>query len=167
MSAANTARFSAFLPLFLVSFFALMLMSCTGYQSVSYYQDGIYGDAAPVRAQQNEVVQSQSSQSGAYYKSYFDQKAAQGIQDDYLFTDVEQYQDSSPQQNGTGNYQANGAWGDQASRVNVNIIYNRPFGWGWGVYNAPFNYGRISFWGYNYHPWYFPYNNIYNPYYYP
>ena len=42
------------------------------------------------------------------------------------------------------------------SRININVIYNQPFGWNW-LY-APFNFGRSSFWGYNYHPWYFNFN---------
>ena len=156
--------------LFSLVLLALFLTGCSGYQTVSYYGDGIYDDeivqqprqvAAPVNnnAQQNN---------GSYYKNYFADKASQGIQNDYMFTDVDQYQDATPQQSSAGNYQAHGSWGDQVDRVNINVIYNRPFGWnmGWGWYNAPYTFGRSSFWGYNYHPWYFTYNYhpFYNPY---
>ena len=156
--------------LFSIVLLALFLTGCSGYQTVSYYGDGIYDDeivqqprqvAAPVNnnAQQNN---------GSYYKNYFADKASQGIQNDYMFTDVDQYQDATPQQSSAGNYQAHGSWGDQVDRVNINVIYNRPFGWnmGWGWYNAPYTFGRSSFWGYNYHPWYFTYNYhpFYNPY---
>jgi hypothetical protein len=156
--------------LFSIVLLALFLTGCSGYQTVSYYGDGIYDDeivqqprqvAAPVNnnAQQNN---------GSYYKNYFSDKASQGVQDDYMFTDVDQYQDATPQQSSAGNYQAHGSWGDQVDRININVIYNRPFGWnmGWDWYNAPYTFGRSSFWGYNYHPWYFTYNHhpFYNPY---
>ena len=155
---------------FSIVLLALFLTGCSGYQTVSYYGDGIYDDeivqqprqvAAPVNnnAQQNN---------GSYYKNYFADKASQGVQNDYMFTDVDQYQDATPQQSSAGNYQAHGSWGDQVDRVNINVIYNRPFGWnmGWDWYNAPYTFGRSSFWGYNYHPWYFTSNHhpFYNPY---
>jgi len=167
MSANFPTRFFTFSSLFSIAFLAILLMGCTGYQPVSYYQDGIYGETKRVYVAQSEAVEAQPNQSGAYYKNYFDQKAAEGIQDDYMFTDINQYQDTSDQQANSGDNQAYGSWGDQVDRINVNIVYNRPFGWGWGWYNAPFAYGRSSFWGYNYHPWHFHYDNFYNPYYYP
>ena len=156
--------------LFSIVLLALLLTGCSGYQTVSYYGDGIYDDevvqqprqvAAPVNS---DAVQN----NGSYYKNYFADKASQGIQNDYMFTDIEQYQDATPQQSSAGNYQAHGSWGDQVDRININVIYNRPFGWniGWGWYNAPYTFGRSSFWGYNYHPWYFTLNHhpFYNPY---
>ena len=150
-----------------VTFLALTLVSCSGYQSVSYYGDGIYGDDAvrqPQQATVNNSTATPQQGNGAYYKNYFADKASKGIQDDYIFTDAEQYQEASPQQTSAGNYQAHGSWGDQVDNINVNVIYNRSFGWN-GFY-APFNYGRASFWGYNYHPWYFTFNHhpFYNPY---
>ena len=151
--------------IFLVVLLTLLLTGCSGYQTVSYYGDGIYDDE--IVQQQRQVatpVNNGGQQSnGTYYKSYFADKAAQGIQDDYMFTDIEQYQDASPQSS-VGNYKAYGSWGDQADSININVIYNRPFGWNW--YYAPFNYGRSSFWGYNYHPWYFTFNHdpFFNPY---
>ena len=159
------------LPLVMVLFATILFVGCSGYQSVSYYGDGIYGDM-PNPQPRNEVVASPQStqpaqQSGSYYKNYFADKASQGIQDDYIFTDPEQYQNPAPEQTSAGNYQAHGSWGDQVDNVNVNIIYNRPIGWGWGWYDAPYNYGRTAFWGYNYHPWYFTFNQFHNPYYNP
>ena len=120
--------------LFSIVLLALLLTGCSGYQTVSYYGDGIYDDevvqqpgqvAAPVNnnAQQNN---------GSYYKNYFADKASQGVQNDYMFTDIEQYQDATPQQSSAGNYQAHGSWGDQVDRININVIYNRPFGWNMG-----------------------------------
>jgi hypothetical protein len=151
--------------LFLIVLLTLLLTGCSGYQTVSYYGDGIYDDEVVQQQRQvtTPVNNGVQQNSGTYYKSYFADKAAQGIQDDYMFTDIEQYQDASPQSSG-GNYQAHGSWGDQADRININVIYNRPFGWNW--YYAPFNYGRSSFWGYNYHPWYFTFNHdpFFNPY---
>lgn len=163
-------RIKSFASIVLV-FFVVFLVGCSGYQSVSYYEDGIYGEAPKPQPSQEEAMPQQApqQQSGTYYKNYFADKATQGVSNDYIFTNPEQYQNPTPDQTSTGNYQAHGSWGDQAERINVNIIYNRPFGWnwGWGWYDAPFNYGRSAFWGYNYHPWYFPHNNFYNPYYYP
>ena len=151
--------------IFLVVLLTLLLTGCSGYQTVSYYGDGIYDNKVVQQQRQvaTPVINGGQQSSGTYYKSYFADKAAQGIQDDYMFTDTEQYQDASPQSSG-GNYQAHGSWGDKADRININVIYNRPFGWNW--YYAPFNYGRSSFWGYNYHPWYFTFNHdpFFNPY---
>lgn len=154
-------------PIILVVFLAVLFVGCSGYQSVSYYQDGIYGDAPLQDAQQQAINTPQ--QSGTYYKNYFSEKASQGIQEDYIFTNPDQYQTPMPEQTGQGNYQAHGGWGDQTDNVNVNIIYNRPMGWnmGWGWYDAPYAFGRSSFWGYNYHPWYFTFGHYHNPYYNP
>ena len=150
---------------FLFIVLTLFLAGCSGYQSISYYGDGIYdGEVIQQPRQVAAPITNTQQNSGSYYKSYFADKASQGIQDDYMFTDVDQYQDATPQQNSAGNYQSHGSWGDQVDRININVIYNRPFGWNW--YYAPFNYGRASFWGYNYHPWYFTFNHhpFYNPY---
>ena len=150
---------------FLFIVLTLFLAGCSGYQSVSYYGDGIYDEEVIQQPRQVAAPITNTEQnSGSYYKSYFADKASQGIQDDYIFTDVDQYQDATPQQNSAGNYQSHGSWGDQVDRININVIYNRPFGWNW--YYAPFNYGRASFWGYDYHPWYFTFNHhpFYNPY---
>lgn len=151
---------------FLFIVLTLFLAGCSGYQSVSYYGDGIYDEEVIQQPRQVAAPATNNTQqnSGSYYKSYFADKASQGIQDDYMFTDVDQYQDATPLQNSAGNYQSHGSWGDQVDRININVIYNRPFGWNW--YYAPFNYGRASFWGYNYHPWYFTFNHhpFYNPY---
>ena len=154
-------------PIILVVFLAVLFVGCSGYQSVSYYQDGIYGEVPLQDAPQQAV--NTPEQSGTYYKNYFSEKASQGIQDDYIFTTPDQYQNPTPEQTGEGNYQAYGGWGDQTDSVNVNLIYNRPFGWnmGWGWYNAPYALGRSSFWGYNYHPWYFTFGHYHNPYYNP
>jgi len=151
---------------FLFIVLTLFLAGCSGYQSVSYYGDGIYDDEVIQQPRKVGAPTTNNTQqnNGSYYKSYFADKASQGIQDDYMFTDVDQYQDATPQQNSAGNYQSHGSWGDQVDRINVNVIYNQPFGWNW--YYAPFNYGRASFWGYNYHPWYFTFNHhpFYSPY---
>lgn len=155
--------------LFSTVFLALFLLGCSGYQTVSYYGDGIYDN--DVLQQIRQVVapanNNKQQNNGSFYKNYFADKASQGIQDDYIFTNVEQYQDAAPQQSSVGNYHAHGSWGDQVDRININVIYNRSFGWnmGWGWYNAPYTFGRSSFWGYNYHPWYFTYN--YHPFYNP
>ena len=158
--------------LFSLVLLALFLTGCSGYQTVSYYGDGIYEDEVVQQPKQvtPPVTNNTQQNNGSYYKSYFADKASQGIQDDYMFTDVDQYQDATPQQNSDGNYQSHGSWGDQVDRININVVYNRPFGWnmgwGWGWYNAPYTFGRSSFWGYNYHPWYFTFNHnpFYNPY---
>lgn len=156
--------------LFSIVLLALFLTGCSGYQTVSYYGDGIYYDEIVQQPRQVVAPVNNNGQqnNGSYYKNYFADKASQGVQNDYMFTDVDQYQDATPQQSSAGNYQAHGSWGDQVDRVNINVIYNRPFGWnmGWGWYNAPYTFGRSSFWGYNYHPWYFTYNHhpFYNPY---
>lgn len=155
----------------LVLFLAMLFVSCSGYQSVSYYQDGIYGEAPMQQVPQQAVNTAPApQQNGTYYKNYFAEKASQGIQDDYIFTDSEQYQSPEPEQTSAGNYQAHGSWGDQTDRININVIYNQPFGWnmGWGWYDAPYTFGRSAFWGHNYHPWYFTFgfyhNSFYNPY---
>lgn len=158
-------------PFILVLFSAMLFIGCSGYQSVSYYQDGIYGDVGFQEAPQQAVSTAAApQQSGTYYKNYFAEKASQGIQDEYIFIDSEEYQTPTPEQTSAGNYQAHGSWGDQTDRININIIDNQPFGWnmGWGWYDAPYTFGRSAFWGHNYHPWYFTYgfyhNNFYNPY---
>ena len=155
------------IPIILVIFLAVLFVGCSGYQSVSYYQDGIYGEV-PLQDAPHQTVNT-PQQSGTYYKNYFSEKASQGIQEDYIFTNPDQYQTPMPEQNSAGNYQAHGGWGDQTDNVNVNIIYNRPMGWnmGWGWYDAPYAFGRSSFWGYNYHPWYFTFGHYHNPYYNP
>ena len=156
--------------LFSLVLLALFLTGCSGYQTVSYYGDGIYDDEVVQQPKQvtAPVTNNTQQNNGTYYKSYFADKASQGIQDDYIFTDVDQYQDATPQQNSAGNYQSHGSWGDQVDRININVVYNRPFGWnmGWDWYNAPYTFGRSSFWGYNYHPWYFTFDHhpFYNPY---
>lgn len=154
----------------LVLFSITLFVGCSGYQSVSYYQDGIYGDPPVQQAPQQAVNTTPiPQQSGTYYKNYFAEKASQGVQDNYYFTAAEQYQSPTPNQNSAGNYQAHGSWGDQAENINVNIIYNRPLGWnmGWGWYDAPYTFGRSSFWGHNYHPWYFTYGFNHHPFYNP
>jgi len=158
------------IPTTLVLFSAILFFGCSGYQSVSYYQDGIYGEAPMQEVPQQAVNTTEApQQSGSYYKNYFAEKASQGIQDDYIFTNPEQYQSPAPEQTSAGNYQAHGSWGDQSDRINVNIIYNRPLGWNWvwGWYDAPYTFGRSAFWGYNYHPWYFTFDHYHNPYYNP
>jgi hypothetical protein len=154
-----------------VIFSVMLVVGCSGYQPVSYYGDGIYGEAPKPQPRQEVAVPQQApqQQSGTYYKNYFAVKASQGVSNDYIFTNPEQYQTPTPEQTSAGNYQAHGSWGDQAERINVNIIYNRPVGWnwGWGWYDAPFSYGRSAFWGYNYHPWYFTFDHFHNPYYNP
>ena len=164
MRTIYTSRHLKSFPITLVVFSAILFVGCSGYQSVSYYQDGIYDGTVEPQATYQQA-QAPSNPSGTYYKNYFSEKAAQGVQDDYIFTDAEEYQDANPDQASDGNYQSHGSWDDQADRINVNIIYNRPSNWSFGWYDAPFNYGRSSFWGYNYHPWYF--NNFHNPYYNP
>lgn len=164
MRTIYTSRHLKSFPFTLVVFSAILFVGCSGYQSVSYHQDGIYDGTVEPQATYQQA-QAPTNPSGTYYKNYFSEKAAQGVQDDYIFTDAEQYQDATPDQASDGNYQSHGSWEDQADRINVNIIYNRPSAWGLGWYNAPFSYGRSSFWGYNYHPWYF--NNYHNPYYNP
>ena len=170
MRTIYTSRHLKSFPITLVVFSAILFVGCSGYQSVSYYQDGIY-DAAVEPQVTYQPAQAPTNPSGTYYKNYFSEKAAQGVQDDYIFTDAEEYQDATPDQASDGNYQSHGSWDDQADRINVNIIYNRPSNWSFGWYDAPFNYGRSSFWGYNYHPWYFTnyhyHNAYYNPYYNP
>lgn len=156
----------------LIIFSALLIVGCSGYQSVSYYEDGIYGETPKPQPPQEVVIPQQSvpqEQNGTYYKNYFADKASEGVPNDYIFTTSEQYQNPTPKQTSAGSYKAHGSWGDQVARVNVNIINNRPIGWdwGWGWYNAPFAFGRSGFWGYNYHPWYFSFDNFYNPYYNP
>ena len=156
-------------PIILVLFLSLIFVGCSGYQPISYYQDGIYGEA-PIQQipQQAQNTTPAPQQSGTYYKNYFSEKAAQGIQDDY-FISPEQYQSPTPDQTSAGNYQAHGSWGDQTDRININVNYNRPIGWnmGWGWYDAPYTFGRSSFWGYNYHPWYFTYGFNHHPFYNP
>ncbi len=150
-----------------VLFSAVLLVGCSGYQSVSYYEDGIYGEPIKKESTTQEKNAPTAQQSGTYYKNYFADKASQGVQNDYIFTSPEEYQSPTPDQSSSVNYQAHGSWGDQTNRININLIYNRPFGWGWDWYYAPFNFGRIGFWGYNYHPWYFTYGHFHNPYYNP
>ena len=157
-------------PKILIAFLTLFFVGCIGYQPVSYYHDGIYGEATMQQVPQQAVNTAPApQQSGTYYKNYFAEKATQGIQDDTYFTSAEQYQNPAPEQTNEGSYQAHGSWGDQADRTNINVVYNRSFDWnmGWGWYDAPFTFGRRSFWGYNYHPWYFTYGFNHHPYYNP
>ena len=129
----------------LVLFSALLLVGCSGYQSVSYYGDGIYGETPTYETPQESTNEtSETPQSGTYYKNYFAEKASQGIQNDYNFTTPDQYQSTEPEQTSSENYQAYGSWGDQTDSIHVNIINNRSFGWnvGWGWYDAPYSFGR-------------------------
>jgi hypothetical protein len=69
--------------LFSIVLLTLFLTGCSGYQTVSYYGDGIYdGEIVQQSRQVVAPVNNNAQQNnGAYYKSYFSDKASQGVQD--------------------------------------------------------------------------------------
>ena len=59
--------------LFSIVLLALFLTGCSGYQTVSYYGDGIYDDEVVQQPKQvtAPVTNNTQQNNGTYYKSYF------------------------------------------------------------------------------------------------
>lgn len=122
---------------------SLLFMGCGSFETVSYYNDGIYGDEA-VAAQPKKKTSNSD-----YYKKYFDEKAVEAGQNSaaVLFTDPNGYTDADQEVAENSQYQTYGNWGDQTDQINVTIN---------GYY--PYNYGFSPYYNYYYHdihyrPW--------------
>ena len=161
----------------------VLITSCSSYDNVSSYDDGIYSSKVsknkPQQKQNNtaaannqkNVQQDKSNNSNSQVEeSYFDKQAKlisqAREQNNDVFTDVDNYtsQDSTAQKKQVvydeprdQNYQSNsyGGWGTQTSNVNVNV-YNTGFNnWGlYGGFNRPF-YRGFGFYGrgFGYNNW--------------
>ena len=133
-----------------------LIVSCGSFNPVSYYSDGIYGDAPPPQKQYSK------SSNGKYYKNYFGEKAEeladnnQNIVLDTLATN----------QSNNGN----------AGSVDINVygygshgIYHDYDHFYWGsYYHRPWwrhhRYRPWNYWPYHYEPYYHGWS-YYNPYY--
>lgn len=160
---------------------SLLFMGCGSFETVSYYNDGIYGDEAI-------AVQPTEKANGAYYKKYFDEKAIEANQSSggVLFTDPNTYTDNSQNVPEATQYQTYGNWGEQTDQINITINGYYPYHYGytpyynyyyWDAHYRPWwrhRYRSWYGWSYHYYPsyyygWYGHYNPYYGyyPYYYP
>lgn len=146
---------------------SLFLVSCGSFESVSYH-DGVYGERSNIndrpveQANEQQAPATYQNDSGSYYQALFAQKAADygaiNSQQDSIFTNVENYSTQSYDQSNpdyTSNYGGGyGAWGENPSQVNINIIDNG-FGWGggfgpWGLGFNNFGFGGFGFNGFGF-----------------
>jgi hypothetical protein len=146
----------------------VLITSCSSYDNVSSYDDGIYSNKASKNQQQTKqnvdnrtanTSTDATAKNNNQEESYFDKQAkliSQARQQtNDVFTDVDNYtsQDTTAQKSQVvygkqqdKNYQANsyGGWGSQTSSVDINIFNNGPGwnNWGWN------NWGWNN-WGWN------------------
>lgn len=161
----------------------VLLVSCSGYQTATYDDDGIYNWETPVVVTKDVAVKETSANS-KYYEEYFGRTVTDygEIVEDDVFTDVDSYSSQDVVEQDTENAKESyAAWEDAGDNVTINVYntrpyyysYYRPYGywnnyyyndwalcnwsWGWGGY-----YNNYGYYGYNYgYPYY--YNS---PYYY-
>ena len=137
--------------IFLMSFTVLHI-SCGSFETVSYYNDGIYGDEAVASQSQKETS------NGVYYKKYFDEKAVEATQDSggILFTDPNTYSDTAPDASQDNPYQTYSNWGDQTDQINIIVNGYYPYYHGYTPYYN-YYYGDIHYrpwWRHRYRSWY-------------
>ncbi len=158
------------------------LVSCGSYQQASYYDnDGIYtkGEKRTVVERPTQQVETVEKESDGIYGDYFGQRADQidDIMENEIFTDVDEYYGGVENDSILGeqeyadmgnDYAGFGGWGDNASRVEINVYPD--YGWGgFGGWNSPFFgglgwgglYGGLGGW---YNPWWGP--RFYSPWWY-
>ena len=134
---------------------SLTLSACGSYQYAGSTSDGIYEEDSPDYTVTEEVVEENNTPSD-YYSNYFkeeNREANEAFTTDEVFTDVEDYQSTSSNQE-----TANAGWGENSSNVNIHV-YNNVWnnrGWNYLGWN---NYGWTNFGWSNYDAWYNPYNN--------
>lgn len=154
----------------LLALFGFLMVSCGSYQQASYYDsDGIYTDApqrvTTERYQQPPAQRRAVKDDQNVYGNYFGQKAQEygEILDSEIFTDVDSYAAATAQDSldldaednyyydPNNTYEGYAGWGDNATRVNINIYDD----WGWGGFGYglgyPWVYGNFG-WGWN-NPW--------------
>ena len=166
-------NFRRLTAMFLMSI-SLLFIGCGSFETVSYYNDGIYGDEAVA------VQPAKKTSNGAYYKKYFDEKATEADQSSggILFTNPNAYTDSDQDVPETTQYQTYGNWGDQADQVNITINGYYPYHYGytphynyyyWDAHYRPWwrhRYRSWYRWSYHYYPsYYYGWYGHHNPYY--
>ena len=168
---------------FLRIFILIFLTGCGSYQYSSIMTEDIYESGENVNPQTAQNTAPTNAQS-SYYQNAFSEKsneyAAVNNENDVLFTDADEYTDSSVENDSTNNNY--GPWGDNKTNVTINMIggqsmynlrgsrSNYPswlMNYGYGYGNV-FGYGLHS-WGYGYDMyWTKPYwNNFHNGLFYP
>ena len=168
---------------FLRIFILIFLTGCGSYQYSSIMTEDIYETIENVSPQTTQSTASTNTQS-SYYQNAFSEKsneyAAVNNENDVLFTDADEYTDSSVENDSTNNNY--GPWGDNKTNVTINMIggqsmynlrgsrSNYPswlMNYGYGYGNV-FGYG-VNSWGFGYDMyWTKPYwNNFHNGLFYP
>ncbi len=155
------------LRLLCISFF-LAILSCGGYQGVSYYgSDGIYGDINTLKTEQ---ISSSKITENLYYKDYFGNLADNysSLEDPQgeTFTDIENY--GRNQNNGNVSINSQAPWGDNTSKTEIYYINNNPWGFfnnGWAYNRGFFNSFYYPFWAGFYGGGFYGggFGNFYNP----
>ena len=105
----------------------ISLVSCGSYEYVGVDNDGIYG--GPVVQNQGRAVEVPKETESNYYENYFQTKAIESENldgDNTIFTDIDEYENSSYVENDTipNNYEGYGGWGQNSSNVTINYIDN-------------------------------------------
>lgn len=166
----NLKHISAKISLGLLVIFA----SCGGFQSASYYSDGIYSSDNVIVIRNS---QPQRNSNAAVYTQYFDDKAKQYSWDDAEEGVVLTSIDSLSNDN-LSNYKTQPNWGGGNKTTQIIIQnngwnYNDPFFWGFDNIYDPFGYywnrpfGYYNRWRWNRFAWgyYSPFYSPYTPYY--
>ena len=130
------------LRLLFISFF-LTILSCGGYQGVSYYGlDGIYGGDSRY-ANTKKITSSSKNIDNIYYKDYFgnlaDNYTSLEDPEGETFTDTDNYASNQNNDHISTNSQA--PWGDKTSRTEIYYINNNP----WGYFNNVWAFNRGFF----------------------
>lgn len=152
---------------------SMLLIGCGSFETVSYYNDGIYGDEAMTHQKPNKTT------NGNYYKKYFDQKMDKADQDSVLFTDPAGYSNTQVDEPDNTQQQTYGNWGDQTDQINITINGYSPYHFSyspyynyhyWDVHYRPWwrhRYRPWRSWSYYHHPsYYYSWHHHYTPYYY-
>jgi len=143
--------------------FAMLFVSCGSYQQASYYDDdGIYSKrnrTVNVEKKSAQAVQNEALESDIY-GDYFGEKANEydDILSSEIFTDVDDYYSGAANDStevgvqtdylaNNNTYEGNPGWGDNPSRVNINV-YENPYAFG-GFGFDPFFYGGGFGFGFN------------------
>ena len=168
---------------FLRIFILIFLTGCGSYQYSSIMTEDIYESGENVNPQTAQNTAPTNAQS-SYYQNAFSEKsneyAAVNNENDVLFTDADEYTDSSVENDSTNNNY--GPWGDNKTNVTINMIggqsmynlrgsrSNYPswlMNYGYGYGNV-FGYG-VNSWGFGYDMyWARPfYQNLHNGLFFP
>lgn len=125
----------------LIMSLSMLLIGCGSFETVSSYNDGIYGDEATAHQKPK------TSTNGNYYKKYFDEKIDEADQDSVLFTDPAGYSNTQVDEPDNTQQQAYGNWGDQTDQINITINGYSPYQFSYSPY---YNY---QYWDVHYRPW--------------